>query len=736
MKRPMLISGITMLIAAAPLMIFSTEGAIVMLLTGALAFVLYLIKPLKLRRFIIIPAIALATIMVSTSFLTYTNLRIQPALTHDNTTAYLSGKVISTPVNANGYISFVLKTEKIGDTDQSLKIDVVLPATDNDCPELYDYISINEAHLQVNRNENLQYDLSGAADGILLFASGDKAEILWQCERTPYYYCLRFRELVSNQIDDYMLQEYSGILKGLMFGGSTNVPSEVAKAFRSSGVSHLLAVSGLHTSLWCGLIIFLFKLLHIPTKIRNVFCVIFLLCFCTITGFTPSVLRSSLMSLLLFSAPFARTEPDSLNSLGFAGSVLILSNPYVVFNLSFQLSLCATLGVLLVAHYESRIRKAFRRIKIRPLRAILNYAVCSFLLSAGAGLFTMPVSAFNFGTLSVCAPITNILSVKPAFYAMICGTIATATSYIKLGIVQKLTIFLYNICELLLKIVTEITTKISGFTYCTIPVHKGWLLNALFIGCLIIAFGYIIYKLKSNKKIIEITAVTAVVVIFINIFIPILPTPFRDTVTVVSSGNNINLIIRSGTHYAYIVNSDTTYPSSVYNYLPKATCESLDYWLVTYATYDTSADLERLPYNITPKEIVITPYIKKICLTKSIPLPQNTIISSQGSYTLNNQINFEIIDTYSAKYVIIRGNDKKVFVHLHGSSDLADFVDVSEGDVFIFNGKIPDDIPASAQQIIISGTADFINNEKYNKFITMGESVHLTALEGDVKINI
>ena len=182
----MLISGVTMLIAAALLMIFSTEGAIVMLLTGALAFVLYLIKPLKLRRFIIIPAIALATILVSTSFLTYTNFRIQPALTHDNTTAYLSGKVISTPVNANGYISFVLKTEKIGDTDQSLKIDVALPANDNYCPELYDYISINEAHLQVNRNENLQYDLSGAADGILLFASGDKAEILWQCERTPY----------------------------------------------------------------------------------------------------------------------------------------------------------------------------------------------------------------------------------------------------------------------------------------------------------------------------------------------------------------------------------------------------------------------------------------------------------------------------------------------------------------------------------------------------------------------
>ena len=736
MKRPMLISGITMLIVAAILMIFSTEGAIVMLLTGALAFVLYLIKPLKLRQFIIIPTITLAIVLVSTSFLTYTHFKIKPTLTHDNTITYISGKIISTPVNSNGYVRFVLKTDKIGNADQSLKIDVSVPSDSNASPELYDYVSINDAHLQVSKNENLQYDLSGAADGILLFARGDKAEALWQCEKTPYYYCLHFRELVSKQIDSFMLPEYSGILKGLIFGGSNGVPDAVAESFRNSGVAHLLAVSGLHTSLWCGLIIFLFKLFHIPTKIRNVFCIIFLAGFCIITGFTPSVLRSSLMSLLLFSSPFARTEPDSLNSLGFAGSVLLLSNPYVVCNLSFQLSLCATLGVLLVAHYEKTIRKIFKIIKFRPLRGLLNYAVCSFLLSAGAGLFTMPVSAFNFGTLSICAPITNILSVKPAFYAMICGTAATATSYVRLGIVQKITIFLYNISELLLKFVTKITTGISDFTYCTIPVHKGWLLNALFVGCIILAAGYVIYRLKPNKKLIAITAIAVIMAIFINIFIPILPTPYRDTVTVVSSGNNINLIIRSGTHYAYIVNSDTTYPSSVYNYLPNATCESLDYWLMTYATHESCTDLERLPANITPQETVITPYIKKICLTESISLPQNTIISPQGNYTLNNQINFKIIDTYSAKYAIIRGNNKKVFVHLHGSTDLARLVDVSEGDVFIFNGKAPESIPASAQQIIISGTADFINNKNYNNFINKGEDIHLTALEGDIKINL
>ena len=80
MKRPMLVSGITMITVSALLMNSSKVGAIAMLLIGALAFVLFLLKPLKLRRFVIIPALSLATIFICTSFLTYTHFEIEPLL--------------------------------------------------------------------------------------------------------------------------------------------------------------------------------------------------------------------------------------------------------------------------------------------------------------------------------------------------------------------------------------------------------------------------------------------------------------------------------------------------------------------------------------------------------------------------------------------------------------------------------------------------------------------------------
>ncbi len=736
MKRPMLVSGMTMFIVCAILINFSKIGAVVMLLTGALAFVLFSIKALKRKRFVIIPVIALATVLISSSFLSYTHFEIQPILKHDNKTAYISGKVISSPVNTDGLLSFVLETDKINTDDETIKIDVTIPTEDGVNPELYDYISLNEAQLYVKRNADNKFDLSYVADGKLLSADATKADILWKCEKTPYYYCLYLREFLSNKIDHYLTSPSAGILKGLVFGGSTNIPTNIADAFRKGGISHLLAVSGLHTSLWCSLIIFIFKPFRTPKKFRNIFCVIFLVGFCTITGFTPSVLRSSFMSFLALSSPFAKEEPDSLNSLGFACTILLLSNPYIIFSLSFQLSVSATIGVLLVSKYETSVHILLNKLKFRPLASLLSYLICSFLLSAGAGFFTMPVSALNFNVLSIVSPITNLICVKPAFYAMIFGTGATAISYIEISFIQKFALFLFDVTDFLLQFISDVSLKISEFTYCTIPIHKYWLLNGLVCGAVIMGIGYLIFKLKDKRNSLRISAFVMILVLFINIFIPLLPTPYQNTLTVVSNGDNLNVVIRSGTRYAYIIDSDSNSPSAVYDFLPKATCESLDYLLVTYVNYESCTDLERLNSVIPPKETFITPTIHKVALNKNISLPQNTIIKAQGKYALNNQINIEIIDTYPTKYVIIRGSEKTVYIHLHGSANLGKVTDTSKGSIFIYNSALPDTIPPTAEKTIISGTSDFIKNENYNKLLNYGENILLTAKDGNISINI
>ncbi len=736
MKRPMLISGITMAVSCVFLMLYSKVAAYAMLLFAASAFVLYLIKPLKLRKYIIIPTVCISTLLISLSFLSYTHVKIEPCLQYDSQITYVAGKIVTTPVTKNGYTSFVLETDKISNNSENIKIDIIIPQESSTDIRLYDYISMDSVRLSVPKDEHNEPDFSYASDGILLSGSGSNLNFLWHCEKTPYYYCLHFKEIINNRIDAFMSDDTAGILKGMLFGGSGSINSNTRIAFKNSGISHLLAVSGLHTSLWCGLLISVLKLLRIPEKICNAICIVFLVAFCTISAFTPSVVRSSLMMFILLISIYFKRRPDSLNSLGFAAVLLLLPNPYIILNISFQLSTTATLGVLLASKYETITRQKTHFISSKPLKAVVDYTLTSLLVSSFAGVFTMPVSAYYFNVFSLMSPITNVLCVKLAFYGMLSGCIATASSFIENSFIRNITIFIYDITEFILNIVRNISVSLSNFKYCTIPIHKQWLIFAMICTAIIIAVSYCIYKAKKKPAIIKIAAVVCVFAVCVNISIPLIPGRYYNTLSVISSGNDLHIVIRSGTHYAYIVNSTETFSSDVYDYLPKATCESLDYYLLNYISYNSVRDIKAITSVCKPLETHITPSINYLCESTGIDLPRNTIISVTGKYILNDKISVEIVDTYPTQYAIIKGERKTAYVHLHGDTNLSDVVDVSDGDIFVYNGVMPDKTSEKAEFIIINADSEIIRNKSYYELKSDFPNLHLTAKDGDYQIII
>ena len=736
MKRPMLISSITMAIVCAFLMLFSKFAAVVTVMLAVSVFIIYLIKPLKLRKYIIIPAICISAVLISVSFLAYTDAKIEPCLQYDGETAYISGKVISTPVSENGYTTFTIKADNISGKKESLKLDVKLTEKSAEDIKLYDFVSMEEAEISVLKNENNRPDITYAADGIILSAYSNEANILWHSERTPFYYCLRFKEIIAQKIDGFMHTNPGGLLKGMLFGDSGDIEYSTLKAFRSSGIAHLLAVSGLHTSLWCGMLILLLKLLRIPEKVRNIVCIIFLIAFCTISAFTPSVIRASLMMFVVLIAPFFKRKPDSLNSLGFAVILLLLCNPYIIMSVSFQLSVTSTLGVLLASNYEKKIHSLTQKIKIKPIKSVTDYILCSLLISISAGIFTLPVSAYYFNVFSVISPLTNIFCVKLAFYGMLSGTVATALSFIDNFHIKNIAIFIFDITECILNAVDDISKTFSSIKYCTIPVHKEWLIFGLITAVVIVSAGFILSRLKHSEKAVKVTVFIAVVSLFINISVPVLPTRYSNTLTVLSAGNNMHVIIRSGTHYMYIVNAEESVSTDVYDYLPKATAETFDYYLVTYLSYNAVYDLRKIKSVIEPSETHITPSIKYVAESKGIEFPENTIVSTTGEYTLNSKINVEIIDTYPMQYVIIKGNEKTVYIHLHGDTNFKDVIDTTPGDIFIYNGTAPTEIPPTAETVIINSDSSIITDKNLLKAKEHSSDFFLTAEDGDVQIII
>ncbi len=735
MKRPMLISGITSAVILA-LLTFIPESAAALVISAASVFVVSLILKKHGKDTLLISFISIVTVIVTLSFSVFTAVKITPCLKYHETVSYIQGKVISTPRLVNGKYVFTLKADKINEEKVNQNISITCSADNGTTISLYNYLYLGDSELTIPTDDNGDFYFGDIADGTLLNAYPDRVTVLKQCNKTPFYYCLRIKEIVTERINTSLSTNNAGLLSGMLFGDKTGIEYDTANFFRNSGIAHLLAVSGLHTALWCGMLLSLLKLIKANNTAGVIICTLFLVCFCIVSAFTPSVIRASLMTTCSLLAPLVKRRADSLNSLGLAVTVLLVLNPYTVQNIGFQLSASATLGVLLSTPTTNKIFTRFKDIPVKQIKSFVTYLLSSIIISLYSGLFTLPVCAYHFGVTTFLSPIANILCVKPAFYSMITGTLATAISFIPTTITKAVALSLFDVTEFILDIVTSISEFISSIKFCTIPVHRSWLIPFLFLGTIILCAGVLIYKKKKHKFIITSTAITVILSLFTGIFIPLTVPKYKNTLTIISTGDNLCFIVRSGTRYALLTNSKKQLPADIYDYLPKATSETLDLYIATYLNSSNLYSLEILGERYSPEETHITKAIEELCRTKDVTPPHNTVIRTQGKYTLGDEITLEIVDTTPGQYAIIRSNEKTAYVHIFGNTSIESVTDTSDVDIFVYNSNVPKIVKSQVDTIVISGDSDLIIDENIPYLETKCNNLYFTAKDGNIQINL
>ena len=212
------------------------------------------------------------------------------------------------------------------------------------------------------------------------------------------------RETLHSRVED----ENGGLLVAVLLGETEELPTGTALLFRRAGISHALAVSGMHLVFLCAALSFLFRRLGLPRPAVGVSVILFAFFYAALVGFTPSVLRASLMLFFYEGSWFAKRQPDSLTSLALSGFVMLLFAPYLIASVSFLLSYLATLGILLAAQFlRSPVRK--RSLPRAFARKIVSYAVMTLF----AVLFTLPVSCSLFGELPLLSIPANLLLSVP-----------------------------------------------------------------------------------------------------------------------------------------------------------------------------------------------------------------------------------------------------------------------------------------------------------------------------------
>lgn len=270
----------------------------------------------------------------------------------------------------------------------------------------------------------------------------------------PFTY---YTEKLQNYISWTFLREFSkdisGILISVLTGNKDYLTDEVYSFFKLSGVAHIMAVSGLHLSiytLFLGAVLDKSKLNKILRFIILAFAILLIM---AIADFSPSVKRAGTMMLIYFFGKFSGKSTDSLNNLGFAAFIILFANPFSVFDVGFLLSFLCSFAILFVAVPLNKISNLkFHLTADTFTKQLARTIIQSFTISVSVIIFTGAITAIYFRNVCLVSPITNLLLI-PIVPVLLLG----ATAFLMLGNIP----FFDNILTVILNIFSTYSLKVA-----------------------------------------------------------------------------------------------------------------------------------------------------------------------------------------------------------------------------------------------------------------------------------
>lgn len=417
MKRPMAVTGACAVLSLAAFLLLGTGIAIVTAIVAAVGLVLCPLFKSRENRSVV--SACLVTVICSFIWLTfYDTVVYKPAESLCGNEVTVEGEIIAEPYRAYGQYYTVIKTETINGERQKVKIRLSSNSSQNIEPGDKVTCTVKPYLLTDSSGKNKADGIfiGGYMDDSAKIESGNKISL----SRITY----KVRNYLLSNISYALPGDEGELLKGMLLGDKTGVPEEINESFRHVGLSHLFAVSGLHLSIWVGLFSYIkFKRNSFRVMMRVV-SALFILFFMAVTGFTSSVFRAGIMTLVFLAAQGLGRKADGINSLGLAAVILCLINPYSCLELSFLLSFSATLGILIcytpIESLGERLQCRLNGIVGKPLKWIITAGA----VSVSASIFTFPVSSIVFGEISAVSPFANLIVPSLGAVSMISGGLA------------------------------------------------------------------------------------------------------------------------------------------------------------------------------------------------------------------------------------------------------------------------------------------------------------------------
>lgn len=266
------------------------------------------------------------------------------------------------------------------------------------------------ATLQKTKPEDESDDYYSLAGGYVLRAYGSEATVE-HCEQTPFYLLpTAFKRSLQTSLKAAVPTDAVGFLQALITGDKSDLPQAVQDNISTAGFSHVIAVSGMHVSILLGVI---YLLTGKNSLLSAVLGIPIIALFAVMTGGSPSVVRAGIVQSVVLIAPLLRRESDGPTTLCIALLAILLFNPFSAASVSFQLSFGAILGIYLfsakVFTWLSKPKWISALLKCKWTRSVMRFICSCIATTVGALVFTVPLCAIHFGTVSIYSLLSNLL---------------------------------------------------------------------------------------------------------------------------------------------------------------------------------------------------------------------------------------------------------------------------------------------------------------------------------------
>lgn len=284
-----------------------------------------------------------------------------------------------------------------------------------------------------------------------IFCRINSEETIVEKNKKNYFYLLPsiFRDGLLEKLNKLFPKQQADILGKMIIG--LNADNESMDLYKIAGISHVLAISGMHISIIASFLLFGFKILFKNQNYVVTFVIILLILYVFVTGAASSAVRAAFMYIVLLSAVYINENYDGISALLFSNMVLLLYNPFLIYDIGFLLSYSAAIGIILISPILNKliIQNIFSD------NNLLNSIVSSISITIAASLGTLPVMLLFFYKIPTYGLLVN-LAIVPVISIIFC---CSAISLLVFNISIKLAIFIsgtsyysLNYIELICKI--------------------------------------------------------------------------------------------------------------------------------------------------------------------------------------------------------------------------------------------------------------------------------------------